>query len=98
MKKLALLFLVLPLPAFAAEPSAPVKPAQEAAGNCDPRFPGYDVCSGYHAGATGTAEHKPFVSHWDVVSGRGAFLASGAEASAASTGDPSYPAGSYGGR
>ena len=93
MKKLALLFLVLPLPAFASDTSAPAKPAQEATGNCDPRFPGYEACRGYRSGETQTATRKPFLSHWQVSTGNGAFLASPAEASAASTGPQSPPYG-----
>ena len=85
MKRLALLLLALPLSACAT-------PQQTAgAANCNPRLPGYDACAQYDRGGHVT------LSHWDVVSGRGAFLASGAQASAASTGDPGYPAGSYGG-
>jgi hypothetical protein len=98
MKRLALLFLILPLPAFASDASTSNKPTQEVNGNCDPRFPGYQACTDFYAGRTQTTEHRPFLSHWDVATGRGAFLATGAEASAASTGDASYPAGSYGGR
>jgi hypothetical protein len=86
MKKLAFLLLALPLAACATSIPA-TKVAQQAAGsgNCDPRFPGYEACSGYRAGATGTTEHRPFVSHWQVVTGNGAFLATPGEASAAST-------------
>jgi len=91
MKKLALLLLILPLPAFASDASAPAKPDQEAAGNCDPRFPGYQRCIGFDAGGTRITEHKPFVSHWDVATGFGGFRATGAEALAASTGTVSYP-------
>ena len=82
----SVLLLALPLAACAT-------PQQTAgAGNCDPRWPGYDACTHYNGGG------HVALSHWDVVSGRGAFLASGAQASAASTGDAGYPAGSYGGR
>ena len=69
MKKLALLILVLPLAACATSQQT------ADAGNCDPRWPGYDACAHYGHVA---------LSHWDVVSGQGAFLASPGEAEAAS--------------
>jgi hypothetical protein len=92
MKKLALL-LLLPLAACATStpPANVVQQTATSGGNCDPRFYGYEICVRYQPGSTGTNEHKPFVSHWDVATGRGAFLATGAEASAASTGPIPYP-------
>ena len=75
MKKLALL-LLLPLAACAT--------SQQTAGveNCDPRWPGYDVCKN-------GARHAA-LSHWQIATGRGGFLASPAQVSAASgNADPS---------
>jgi hypothetical protein len=75
MRKLALLFLVLPLAACATSQQT------ADAGNCDPRWPGYDACAHY--------DHVT-LSHWDVVSGRGAFLASLGDPSPASNGPIHY--------
>jgi hypothetical protein len=88
MKKLALLFLALP---FAACATAALAQQTAGNGNCDPRWPGYKTCVGYDAGQTRTNEHKPALSHWDVVTGNGKFLASAGESSAASTGPIRYP-------
>ena len=88
MKRLAFLLLALPLAACATSTANQTA----SSGNCDPRSVFIELCAAFKSG-----DH-PFVSHWDVATGRGAFLASAAEASAASTGDASYPAGSYGGR
>ena len=72
MKRLALVLLALPLTACAA--------SQQTAGNCDPRYPGYETCLGSYEPAAS--------SHWQVVTGNGASLASPAEASVA--GGPTY--------
>ena len=81
MNKLALLLLALPLAACTT--------AQQTAGagNCDPRWPGYDICKN---GANGG---HVALSHWQVATGNGRFLATGAEASAASTGPQGPPYG-----
>ena len=79
MKKLALLLLALPLAACATSQQT------AGAGNCDTRWPGYDTCKNYNGGG------HVALSHWQVATGQGAFLASGAEASAASTGPIAYP-------
>jgi len=77
MKKLALLLLALPLAACATAPTAVSQ-------NCS-SFTGadYDNCVGAFA------PHYAPVSHWQMATGNGAFLASGAEASAASSPTPS---------
>jgi hypothetical protein len=82
MRKLALFVLLLSLAACQN-----TKCQSAVAENCDARFPGYDACRDFYL--RGTTPHVA-LSHWDVSTGRGAFLATGAEAAAASTGDPSY--------
>ena len=80
MKKLSLLLLALPLAACTTVPTTISQ-------NCS-RFTGIDY--GNCVGAF-TPNYAP-LSHWQVATGNGAFLASGAQASAASGPISPYPA------
>jgi hypothetical protein len=83
MKKLALLFFVLPLAGCATT-------QQQATENCDPRWPGYDSCVRSYRAAP--------LSHWQMTTAIYNGFNSVGSASAASTGPTNYPGGANGGR